>query len=397
MVYQETITKNGVSRKTRSWYATATYRQCKVRLLACRDKRMSASFENKLRRLCQLREVGEPPPPDLTRWMDSLPERSRNRLAKYGLIDQRHLRASKLLGEHLVDFEQMMLDRGCTAKHASQTHRRVKRILTKIGAIHVSDLEPEGVQRAIASLADERVGPSTRHGIATAIKSFTRWLHRSGRVVADPLSSMEKPAPSRDPVRVPLSDKELLKLLKTTPHQPPLFGLSGKQRYWLYLLASETGLRRSELLALTRGDLDLDGDPPSAQLPASKTKSRRTARIPLRLDTVAELRRYVARLLPAARLFPVRASYRAAEALRADLEAAEIPYRDGTGRRRDFHSFRLGFVTRLARAGVHPRVAQQLARHSTINLTMEVYTSLGEEAEVRAVESLPALTQEAAG
>ena len=42
-----------------------------------------------------------------------------------------------------------------------------------------------------------------------------------------------------------------------------------------------------------------------------------------------------------------------------------------------------------ARAGVHPRNAQALARHSTIDLTMNVYTHVDMEDLATDVESLP--------
>ncbi len=46
----------------------------------------------------------------------------------------------------------------------------------------------------------------------------------------------------------------------------------------------------------------------------------------------------------------------------------------------DFHSLRHTFISSLARGGVHPKIAQQLARHSTITLTMDRYshTVIGE-------------------
>ena len=49
------------------------------------------------------------------------------------------------------------------------------------------------------------------------------------------------------------------------------------------------------------------------------------------------------------------------------------------------------FISNLARAGVHPRNAQALARHSTIDLTMNVYTHVSMNDLGRDVESLPAL------
>jgi hypothetical protein len=40
----------------------------------------------------------------------------------------------------------------------------------------------------------------------------------------------------------------------------------------------------------------------------------------------------------------------------------------------DFHSMRHFFITSLERAGIRPKMAQILARHSDIRLTMGVYT-----------------------
>ena len=63
-----------------------------------------------------------------------------------------------------------------------------------------------------------------------------------------------------------------------------------------------------------------------------------------------------------------------AKMLRQDLEAAGIAYKDAAGRVADFHALRHTFITNLARVGVHPKMAMDLARHSTIGLTMERYS-----------------------
>src|SRR5262249_36144592 len=61
---------------------------------------------------------------------------------------------------------------------------------------------------------------------------------------------------------------------------------------------------------------------------------------------------------------------------RRDLLAAGIPYEDDRGRLFDFHALRHTFLTHLTESRVHPKVAQVLARHSTIALTMDRYTHL---------------------
>ena len=49
------------------------------------------------------------------------------------------------------------------------------------------------------------------------------------------------------------------------------------------------------------------------------------------------------------------------------------PYQDGDGHVFDFHAFQHQFISKPATARAHPEVAQQLARHSTIMLTMDRY------------------------
>ncbi len=82
--------------------------------------------------------------------------------------------------------------------------------------------------------------------------------------------------------------------------------------------------------------------------------------------------------------------------LRVDLEAAGIAYRtgagrDGAGQVADFHALRHTFITNLVRGGVHPKVAQALARHSTITLTMDHYAHLEALEQRSALEVLPGL------
>jgi hypothetical protein len=72
-----------------------------------------------------------------------------------------------------------------------------------------------------------------------------------------------------------------------------------------------------------------------------------------------------------------------------DLEAAKLPYEDEDGRVFDFHALRHQFISSLAAAGVHPKVAQQLARHSSIDRTMNCYTHVALADVSDALASLP--------
>jgi integrase len=80
--------------------------------------------------------------------------------------------------------------------------------------------------------------------------------------------------------------------------------------------------------------------------------------------------------------------------LERDLRAAGIPKRDERGRTVDVHALRHTFGTHLSKAGVPPRTAQAAMRHSTMNLTMNVYTDPQLLDVAGALESLPALPLE---
>lgn len=96
-------------------------------------------------------------------------------------------------------------------------------------------------------------------------------------------------------------------------------------------------------------------------------------------------------------LFPATWPERAAKMLRSDLKAARkkwlneaaydserqerersdfLKYDTADGRA-DFHALRHKFVSDLTTSGVHPKLAKELARHSTITLTMDRNAHVG--------------------
>jgi hypothetical protein len=85
-------------------------------------------------------------------------------------------------------------------------------------------------------------------------------------------------------------------------------------------------------------------------------------------DLVGNLADHVASLAPRAQVFPLPTE-KGATMLRADLEAAGIPYRDPSGLVFDFHALRCHMATLAHAAGVSTRVVQKMMRHSTLELT----------------------------
>ncbi len=82
---------------------------------------------------------------------------------------------------------------------------------------------------------------------------------------------------------------------------------------------------------------------------------------------------------------------------RAAFEASDFLKFETNDGRVDFHALRHTFITNLAESGVHPKLAKELARHSTITLTMDRYAHVGLVDISAALESLPGIPETSLG
>ena len=73
--------------------------------------------------------------------------------------------------------------------------------------------------------------------------------------------------------------------------------------------------------------------------------------------------------------------------LKKDLEAAGIPYETEEGRL-DFHALRTAYINFLIDVGANPKTTQSLARHATLDMTMNVYGRAREDSRRETVEAL---------
>ena len=176
----------------------------------------------------------------------------------------------------------------------------------------------------------------------------------------------------------------------------------------VYKLAVTTGLRKSELASLTVGQLDLDDAFPHVRLNAADEKNRQGNSIPLRHEVADELREWLANTGAGSRnvlsifgrgdstdpattkLFNVPDDL--SKVFERDRAVAGIAKSDDRGRTVDVHALRHTFGTMLSMAGVSPRVAQAAMRHSSIDLTMNVYTDPRLLDVQGAIESLPQIS-----
>jgi integrase len=192
------------------------------------------------------------------------------------------------------------------------------------------------------------------------------------------------------------------------------FGMTAAARAMLYRVAVETGLRSAELRSLTRASFDLDGNEPSVTIAAAYAKNRRQDTLPLKPETASTLAVHLSGKMPKAQAFSMPIRTEVIRMFRADLTDARAAWiaepaasqqraerdkstflaeQDESGRYADFHALRHTFITGLVTGGVNPKVAQTLARHSVITLTMDRYTHLYQGNLSAALDVLPDLSQ----
>jgi integrase len=230
----------------------------------------------------------------------------------------------------------------------------------------------------------ERSGllPKTVNDLLGSMRTMLLWMKRTRLITVDPLSDVRKVSnPRVGSFRRALSVQELQRLLTTSP----------RHRAVVYQTIIYTGLRRAEMNGLKWDDFKLDDTQPFVRVPSSISKNRKESVHYLRPELAATLRSFrPADAKPEDFVF--RGQLPRIPTFKRDLAAVGIPFEDARGRRIDLHGLRKTYGTMLAAAGVSPRVAMELMRHSDMKLTMGVYTDVAQLPLIVETARLPSLS-----
>jgi integrase len=269
----------------------------------------------------------------------------------------------------------------------------------------------EPVERWLNGPDNAKRSARTRNTYRNAAVWFCNYCVDTERLVANPLARLPRFNEQVDRRRQPraLTVAEIERLLDATRRRPlhealkfnkgwrknqlgqrlrpetrAKFERLGRERQLIYKTLVLTGLRLSELASVSVCDVH----DTYIELDARNAKNRMTATIPLRADLARELHEWIGDRRDGL-LF--RMSINLVKVFDRDLTFAGIPKRDERNRTACVHSLRHSFATLMSRGGVAPRVAQAAMRHSTIDLTMSVYTDPKLLDVARALDALPAL------
>jgi site-specific recombinase XerD len=339
-----------------------------------------------------------------------------------GLVDPTEEQRKRPLAEHLNEFEGYLRHRGVTPKQVAETMRMLRRIATESQWRRIADISATAALEFLGGLRRNGLSAQTYNHYLKAAKQFTRWLVRDHRTPLDPLAHLSRLniLLDRRHDRRALSPDEFARLVAAARSGKRIEGMHGPDRAMLYIVAAWTGFRKAEIGSLTLRCFRLDDDPPTATVAACYSKHRRQDTQILHPELVRQLKAWLASkrkidpdkpLFSISRRFPGGIERKTYKMIELDLRAARDKWLDEvtddpaeTQRRlktdflcycnhdglfADFHSLRHLFITNLERAGLSPKMAQTLARHSDIRLTLGVYTHVGLHDQSAAINTLP--------
>ncbi|MCL2120159.1 MAG: tyrosine-type recombinase/integrase [Planctomycetaceae bacterium] len=342
---------------------------------------------------------------------------------KSGVVTPSQKEAKRPIKQQIDDFEQHQKAKNNTGEYVSEIVQKVRVIAEYCGWNNVLQIRESDVEGFLLHLRTE-LGRSiqTSNNYLRAIKCFVHWLKRNKRITSNPLEGMKmlNACTDRRHDRRPLEDDEFARVLYVAETGPPRMGLIGRDRAMLYLLAAWTGFRRGELGSLTLRSFDFDAPTPTVTVKAMYSKHRRMDVQILHPDIVERFKEWLAKRKPKNEdeiLFPISkktcgTDRKTSAMLEFDLASARrfwiaetddpvekrrreesefLLYRNKAGLFADFHGLRHTFITNLGKAGVDPKTAQILARHSDIHLTMNIYTHVNRKTEIAAINALPSV------
>lgn len=150
----------------------------------------------------------------------------------------------------------------------------------------VAHVKREHVEAFLASLADRDMAPATRAQAYRSLQQFWKWAEAEGETATSPMARMSPPSVPEQPVPV-LAEADLKALLsactkgKGSPYET-------KRDHALVRLMVDTGMRASEVMGLTLGDVDFDQG-----VAWVVGKGARPRACPFGAKTADALRRYV--------------------------------------------------------------------------------------------------------
>jgi len=282
-----------------------------------------------------------------------------------------------------------------------------------LGGILLRELDPSHIQKFYNQKLTEK--PLNGRGNTLSAKSI-RQMHIiisqcldqavfEGKIFRNPAKAT-KPPKSTNKEATFLTEKQIKDFMKN---------ISDDRWYPAFLTALGTGLRLGELCALKWVNTDLENgvihvkesvvrvktnakDGPKTKLIIQPPKTKTGMRsVPVPNEIIAELKRWQLKIKEESMRIgkPFKPdSFVFVTELGTPIEPGSLSkhllklMRDNGLEGVHFHSLRHSYASLLLKAGEHPKVVQELLGHSSIQVTMDIYSHVDPEIKKRAARSI---------
>jgi integrase len=273
--------------------------------------------------------------------------------------------------------------RGTVRNRTWQRNEEIVRIHLKptLGGIKLDKLDALRVQSLYRTKLDSGLSPRTVQIIHTtlhkALKQAMRWLLIPRNVT----EAVDPPRPTAKEIR-PLSVKQVKGLLGAA---------KGDRWEALYVLAVSTGLRQGELLGLKWEDVELQAGKVrvrrtifNGEVNAPKTaQSKRSVRLTKEATRVLKDQPRVGEWVFSTRVGTSLSTHNLTNrSWKPLLKKAGLP--ESTR----FHDLRHTCATLLLTKGVHPKIVQEMLGHSSITITLDLYSHVLPDMQEKAVSAM---------
>src|SRR6266511_1667 len=286
-----------------------------------------------------------------------------------------------------------------TTRASSAGHIR-RHVTPSLGHLRLQTVTTSTLNTFYASLIQDGLAPATVRRVHSTVHRSLRDAVRTGKINRNPASVAEVPKGRRPEMRTWTADQVRIFLSH----------VRSDRLYALWVLIATTGMRRGEALALRWDDLDLESGrasvrralfPVGGELRMEEPKNGRTRSVALDTKTVETLRAHrvgiteerfamgLGRPLASDLAFANRdgspvspgglSQQFAARAKKANLPSIRL------------HDLRHTHATLALRAGIHPKVVQERLGHSSISLTLDLYSHAIPGLEEAAAEQIAGL------
>jgi integrase len=259
-----------------------------------------------------------------------------------------------------------------------------KYIFPSLGDRRLHEVTRADIKRLIATLYNLGRKKHTIHNILTPLKEAYHHAMDEGLVASNPVARTGRLTRSKEDRRAhiaPLTAEEVRTLLQAAQEKVPSV-------YVLLLCAVRTGMRQGELIGLQWSDVDFRGGfievrRAVAMRRLSSTKSHKIRRV----DMTPQLTYALKRLKEAQELEAGMTGHATPEWVFVtpsktrwdDSNLRMVFYRllERAGMRRvRFHDLRHTYASLMAEAGAPPKYVQEQLGHSSIQITMDIYSHL---------------------